>query len=755
MEGFLNLAWLLPVPPFLAFAAIILFLNRNKTVSALTAIGGVMVSLLIGWPIAFAVFFTPHFGEHPHYGELFTIPTGLTDFVIGYQVDPANAFMIFMVTFLLVMIFVYSSGYMTFPGHLRKEDYPEAYAQEKDPRYSRFMAYISLFATGMLGLVVSNSLLTFFVFWEIMGLCSYLLIGFWYEKPTAKRAAFKAFMTTRIGDTIMMVGMFLLYSWSNPSTLVFAEILKYENLVQLSERIVTIPLIGVTTPAIALIAVLIFFGTIGKSAQFPLHVWLPDAMEGPTPVSAMIHAATMVSAGVFLVVRMFPLFLVAGEVAPGVLTFVAFIGSFTALFASLIALTQWDIKRVLAYSTIAQLGFMVAALGVGAYAAALFHLITHAFFKGLLFLGSGSVIHGVEHGFHAAHAHGSGHEEEHVEAVTGEDSGKHGEHGGPLIRRIDGDLDPTDPQDMRNMGGLLKRMPLTGWTFIIGGLALSGFPFITAGFWSKDEILTAAWYNGNFLVFWVEVFAAFLTAFYVARQISLTFLAEPRSAGAANAPESVKRMTVPLLLLAPFAVALGWIGIPASFPILGGLAPNLLENVLEPYIEYQEMHVVHPSFTWLVLLASLVVALGGLGAGYLVYGKGLKQGQIDPLRRWLGPLWWVMHRKFYVDELYGYTILPLTRGVANFMYWIDDLWVIDPIINAIGRTTVSIARFAADFDRYVIDGAVGGFGWLASRAGGILRNAQNGQVQVYLMVVVVSVTIWLLLTALPMILTLV
>jgi NADH-quinone oxidoreductase subunit L len=757
MEGFLNLAWLLPVPPFLAFLAIILFLNRNKTVSALVAIGGVLVSFLIGWPIAFTVFLTDHFGAHPHYGELFTIPTGLTNFSIGYQVDPANALMIFMVTFLLLMIFIYASGYMTFPGHLRKDDYPEAYAQEKDPRYSRFMAYISLFATGMLGLVVSNSLLTFFVFWEVMGLCSYLLIGFWFEKPTAKRAAFKAFMTTRIGDTIMLIGMFLLYIYSEPSTLVFREILSLENLHQLSEHVVTVPLLGITAPIISVIAVLIFFGTIGKSAQFPLHVWLPDAMEGPTPVSALIHAATMVSAGVFLIVRMFPLFVVAGEVSPGVMTFVAFIGTFTALFASLIGLTQWDIKRVLAYSTIAQLGFMVAALGIGAYAAGLFHLITHAFFKALLFLGSGSVIHGVEHGFHHAHAH-AGHGNGHDETVGGEGGGEEDAHGhihGPgIISRPDGDLDPNDPQDMRNMGGLLKRMPVTGWTFIIGGLALAGFPFLTAGFWSKDEILTSSWYSGNFWIFWIEAFSAFLTAFYVARQISLTFLGQPRSEGAANAPESVKRMTVPLVLITPFAIALGWFGIPASFPVIGGIAPNFLEHLLEPYVEYYEMHVVHPTFSWIVLVASLVVALGGLGVGYLTY-RNFHAGAIDPLRRWLGPIWWVMHRKFYVDEFYGYTILPFTRGLAKFLYWVDDVWVLDPIINAIGRIAVWIARFAAAFDQYVVDGVVGGFASLASWAGSILRNSQNGQVQVYLMVVVVSVTIWLLLTALPMILTLV
>jgi NADH-quinone oxidoreductase subunit L len=441
------------------------------------------------------------------------------------------------------------------------------------------------------------------------------------------------------------------------------------------------------------------------------------------------------------------------------MNFVAITGGFTALFASLIGVTQWDIKRVLAYSTIAQLGFMIAALGVGAYVAGLFHLITHAFFKALLFLGSGSVIHGVEHGFHHAHAH-AGHGDSHDEDVGGEHGGEEGEtvsghHTRHVIHRADGDLDPHDPQDMRNMGGLLKRMPITGWTFIIGGLALSGFPFLTAGFWSKDEIMTSSWASGNFLIFWIEVFSAFLTAFYVARQISLTFLGQPRSEGAAHAPESVRSMTWPLILITPFAVALGWFGIPASFPLLGGIAPNLFEGVLEPYIEYHQMHVVHPEFTWIVLLASLVVALGGLGAGYLVYGKGLQEGQIDPLRRWLGPVWWVMHRKFYVDELYAYTILPFTRGLANFMYWIDDKWILDPIINGIGRVTVWIARFCADFDRYVVDGTVGGFAWLAARAGGVLRNAQNGQVQVYLMVVVVSVTIWLLLTALPMILTLV
>lgn len=739
MEGFLNIAWLVPVPTFLAFVAIILFLNRNKTVSALTAIFGAGFSFVLSWPIAFAAFLTDHFGEHPVYGELFRIPTGTSDIMIGFQVDPANALMLFMSSFLLVMIFIYASGYMTFPSHLDPELYPVSYAQGKDPRYSRFMAYISLFATGMLGLIVSNSLLTFFIFWEIMGLCSYMLIGFWYEKKTAQAASVKAFLTTRVGDTIMLVGMLLLYLMSKPSTLEFNQILQMENLEQLAGITIPLPLLGISMPAISLIAVLIFFGTVGKSAQFPLHVWLPDAMEGPTPVSAMIHAATMVSAGVFLLVRMFPLYYVAGETSPGVMTFVAFIGAFTALFASTIAVAQWDIKRVLAYSTISQLGYMVAAIGIGAWPAALFHLITHAFFKALLFLGSGSVIHGVEHGFHHAHEHSAHGEHEHAAA----------------IQRPDGVLDPNDPQDMRNMGGLLGRMPRTGWTFLIGGLALSGFPLITAGFWSKDEILAFAWSGGNTVVFWTLAVAAFLTAFYTARQIGLTFFGKPRSEGAVHAPESVGSMTWPLILITPFAIGLGWFGIPAHFPMVGGMVPNWLEHFLEPYIGLQGFHVAHPDFDWMPLLTSLVVALGGLAVGFLIYGRGLREGQVDPLRTVLGPIWVLFHRKYFVDEFYGYTIIPFTRGASKFLYWFDDRWVIDPIVDGIARAAVGVAKFAAAFDRLVVDGAVNGFGWMSDRMGRVLRQTQDGHVQVYLLVAVVTVTVWLLLKAMPIILTLV
>ncbi len=323
--------------------------------------------------------------------------------------------------------------------------------------YSRFFAFISLFAFAMFALVVTDNLLVLYAAWEIMGLCSYLLIGFWYARPSARDAAVKAFLTTRVGDMFMLLGMVILYTLTG--SLNYREILADPGVLG-SLAANPSPILGLSWAA--LIGLLIFAGTVGKSAQFPLHTWLPDAMEGPTPVSAMIHAATMVSAGVFLSARFFPLISAGWEAGQPLTTpmlVMAAIGSFTALFAALIALGQRDIKRVLAYSTISQLGYMVAALGIGAYGAAVFHLFTHAFFKALLFLGSGSVIHGMEHG----------------KLATG---------------------DTADPQDMFSMGGLRGKMPVTFWTFLAGALALSGFPLLTAGFWSKDEILSGA-FHGN------------------------------------------------------------------------------------------------------------------------------------------------------------------------------------------------------------------------------------------------------------------
>ena len=740
MEGLFSVTWVVPIPPFLAFLAILLFLNKNKRGSALTAIGAALISCVLGWGIAFASFFRDHFGDHPVDEAIYAIPTGATEFVIGYAVDPANALMLFMVPFLVLMIFIYSSGYMSFPHHLKAEQYPTAYAQGKDPRYSRFMAYICLFATGMLGLVVANNLLQFFVFWEVMGLCSYLLIGFWYEKASARAAAVKAFITTRIGDALLMIGLILLYVRSEPSTLRFSELFTKANLDQLAHTLVDLPLFG-EVHWISLIGVLIFCGAIGKSAQFPLHIWLPDAMEGPTPVSAMIHAATMVSAGVFLLVRMFPIYEFSGKVSGETLQFVAFIGAFTALFAATIAVAQWDIKRVLAYSTISQLGYMVAAIGMGAYVAALFHLLTHAFFKALLFLGSGSVIHGVEHGYHHAHEHG--HDD-------------HGDsHAEQIVRRADGVLDTEDAQDMRNMGGLLTRMPRTGWTFIIGGLALSGFPLITAGFWSKDEILAFAWDGNHQWVFWTLALSAFMTAFYTMRQIGLTFLGRARTEGASHAPESVASMTTPLILISIFAIAGGWFGIPEAFPVLGGAVPNWIAHFLEPYMKYMHLYPHHPDFNFVPLAVSIVVALGGLGAGYLVYGQGLKEGQTDPVARILGPIWWMWHRKYWIDELYNGTIVLFTMWLSRFLALFDREWIIDWVVNGVGRIAIRIGDLTSAFDRFVVDGFVDGVGWISDQAGHIARLLQDGRVQTYLLFGMLVLAVWLFLNVLPMILTLV
>ncbi len=738
MTALYDLTWFIAVPPALAFVLIILFTNSNKVLSASIAIGGVLVSLVLGWGVAFTAFLDHHLAEHPLYETLFRIPTGASAIHIGWALDPANALMLFMVTFLLVMIFIYSRGYMTFPPHLKPEAYPEAHAEHKDPRYSRFFAYISLFATGMLGLVTSNNLITFFVFWEIMGLCSYLLIGFWFEKESAKRAAFKAFVTTRIGDALMFAGLILLYIQSHPSSLDFGVLFSDTNLLELSNTYANLGFREFTW--LSIVTFLIFCGTIGKSAQFPLHIWLPDAMEGPTPVSAMIHAATMVSAGVFLLVRLYPLYDRALTITSATMTVMAAVGAFTALFAATIALTQWDIKRVLAYSTISQLGYMVAALGIGAYVAALFHLLTHAFFKALLFLGSGSVIHGMEHGHEHAHGHG-------------EDGHHNGHEAGPVHRK-DGVLDPNDPQDMRNMGGLLRHMPVTGYTFIIGGLALSGFPLITAGFWSKDEILASA-FAGHGVVFVVLALSAFLTAFYTMRQIALTFYGQPRTAMAEHASESTRSMTVPLVLISFFAITLGWIGIPGTFPVLGNLVPNWLGHYLEPFMEVIHIHVLHPEFNLIPLLVSVLVALGGLALGWIVYGRGLPAGKTDPLVDAFGALWQIWHRKYFVDELYDATVVRWSRNAAAFFADVDATWIIDPLVNWIGRMGVWIAALAAAADALLVDGIVNLIGKLMHWSGGVLTRLQDGKVQAYLVIALTVLSIWIALVGMPIVLTLV
>ncbi len=706
-----TIVWLLPLPPLLAFALIVLFTNRNKALSHGLAIGAALLSWLGSMVIFFTAVTTQHLGSNPITSVINWIPTADSWLKIGVRIDPLSAASLFFVAWTVLMIFIYSVGYHNYGqpagDHDQKGLQPHGatltdehghkhMVPSIEPMYSRFFAFIGLFAFGMYTLVVSDNLLTLFVGWEIMGLCSYLLIGFWYQKPSARAAMIKAFLTTRVGDVFMLLGIAYLYT--TVGSLSYSDIFNPATL----EKLGAMPAVGgiLGLSAAGLIGILLFIGTIGKSAQWPLHVWLPDAMEGPTPVSAMIHAATMVSAGVYMVIRMFPLLEVGST--PGhpsaAMSVLAVIGTFTAIFAATIAVAQNDIKRVLAYSTISQLGYMIAALGIGAYVAAGFHLITHAFFKALLFLGSGSVIHGVEHGV----------------LHTGE---------------------KVDPQNMLNMGGLRKKMPLTFWTFLIGGFALSGFPFITAGFWSKDEILADAFANGHWVVFAVLAVSAFLTAFYTMRQITLTFLGEPRSESAHHAQETPWTMTLPLVILAVFAVSIGWAGISESFPMIGGLVPNFVHEFLGSTLA--EMPEALPFNIW-PMLVSIIAALGGLSLGWLVY-RGQKAGAEDPLKVALGPVHAVLQNKYYFDELYNFLFVRPAYWISDtFTNQILDRGIIDGILHFIARVASNVGHvFRNYFDKPVVNGFGDLVGESVKRAGRGIKIIQTGKVQQYLLMALV------------------
>jgi NADH-quinone oxidoreductase subunit L len=685
--------WLLPLPPLLAFFAIILFTNKNKALSHGLAVGAAGLSWLGSMVVFIKALGTEEFGKHIFESAINWLPTGESWLQIGVRIDPLGAVTLFFVAWTVLMIFIYSIGYHNFgqpkgdhdvaglPPHgaTVTEHGKKHTVLSIEPMYSRFFAFIGLFAFGMFTLVVSNNLLTLFVGWEIMGLCSYLLIGFWYGKKSARDAAVKAFMTTRVGDVFMLLGIAFLYSATG--SLSFNVIFVEETLHHLAE--ISTPILGLS--GAGLIGLLLFIGTIGKSAQWPLHVWLPDAMEGPTPVSAMIHAATMVSAGVYAAIRMFPLL----SLDPATMSIVAFIGAFTALFAATIAVAQNDIKRVLAYSTISQLGFMIAALGIGAYVAAAFHLVTHAFFKALLFLGSGSVIHGMEHGV----------------LHTGDHS--------------------VDPQNMFNMGGLRKKMPITFWTFLIGGFALSGFPVLTAGFWSKDEILADAFGHGYMAVFITLAVAAFFTAFYTMRQITLTFLGEPRTKEAEHAQETPRTMTLPLVILAVFAVGFGWAGIPEHFPGLGGIVPNWFHEFVGGTLAE---HPEAVEFSWIPLATSLFVALGGLFLGWLVYRK-VESPQQDFLQI---P---VLKNKWYFDEAYNFLFVKPAYWIAEkFTYLFVDQKIIDGFLHAVARFSLFLGHvFRNYFDKPVVNELLGdGTGNLVKASGRSLRKIQAGRVQYYM-----------------------
>jgi NADH-quinone oxidoreductase subunit L len=660
-----RILWLIPAVPMVASGIIALLKQPRRKFASTLAIGSLGFSLLLslaafayvlsGWAHGAAVRETVNF-TWLHFGA--------TSVDLGWVIDPLAAVMLVMVSFVGLLIFIYSVGYMA-----------------HDENFTRFFCFMSLFAGAMLGVVISNSLLLLFMCWEIVGLTSYLLIGFWYQKPSAAAAAKKAFITTRVGDIFFFLGIVWLFS--STGTLLF-----YNNGTGSLEPIALANLLtqhaGLGLSAAGAIGLLIFAGAAGKSGQLPLHVWLPDAMEGPTPVSALIHAATMVAAGVYLVARVYPLMQIGAQ--PGgttvALTVVTWVGAATAVFAALIAVAQNDIKRILAYSTVSQLGYMMAGLGLGGVAVGMFHLITHAFFKALLFLGAGSVIHGC-------------HEE----------------------------------QDIRRMGGLKVNMPLTFITYAIGMLALCGFPIFFSGFWSKDGILEAAQHSTAIKgPFYLLVFGALLTAFYMTRQVCYVFLGYWR--GHKPAHESPSVMTTPLAILAFFAMALGLIGTPAwpwFHAFLEGRAAA-----------FSFHNLVEPSFLLLMATSTLVVFLG-LGFGWRLYGnKSPKPEEPDVLEKSVPWIWAPLRDRLYVDEFYGVTVIAFYKWWARVADWLDRrVW--GGIVALVAWLFALWAQLNRLLDINWVDGGFDKTCDEISSGGGLLASLQNGRVQNYLRILAVAV----------------
>ena len=620
-----GVVWAILLLPIGSMGVIALGTRPNPRWSGYAAIAGVALAFLFSlWVLDSVIDSDGHpLPYRTHEWLTLASPFGHELVVnLGLRVDGLTAIMLMVVTSVSLLVQVYSQGYMAGDGG-----------------YSRYFAYLSLFTTSMLGLILVDSILIIYVFWELVGLCSYLLIGFWFHKPSATRAAMKAFLVTRLGDVGLLLAILLI--WTKTGTFDIAQIQELAVAGAISVNVLTVFGLGV------------FAGAAGKSAQFPLHVWLPDAMEGPTPVSALIHAATMVAAGVYLLARLFPIF----EAADNARLTVAAIGGTTALIAALLGLVMTDIKRVLAYSTISQLGYMVLAIGVGGYVAAIFHLLTHAYFKALLFLGSGSVNHS------------------------------------------------TNTFDMRQMGGLRRMMPWTFATFLIASLSLSGiFPF--AGFWSKDEILGAAWsdQSAGGGLFWLALAVVFLTAFYMFRAIFMTFEGEYRGGEApehgghgadpSHPHESPWVMVVPLAVLAVPALLIGFANISGGIEhLLAGALPAESEETLHEF-----------NFSWGIALGSSAVALAGIGGAWLFYGaKVLSSERVGAALR---PVHTLLERKYYLDDLYEKVLVQnvLYRGVAGALEW---------------------------FDTNVVDAAANGVGIGAKLSSFGLSRLQTGQVQVY------------------------
>ena len=677
-ELLLNLSIAVLLLPLAGFVLVIFFgkrlprqgdwLETAIITSALALAGIVLYGKLTLFPHeTLSLNFTwVDFGDVPGIGAL--------KIVLGIGVDNLAAVMLVVVGIISTLVHFFSIGYM-----------------HGDVRYSRYFAYLGIFSFSMLMIVLANNLFMLYVGWELVGLSSYLLIGHWYEKKSASDAAMKAFIVNRVGDVGFFIGIMILFA--NFKTF---------NLAQIFESIHTGQLPFGSESWLTAAGVLIFCGAIGKSAQFPLHVWLPDAMEGPTPVSALIHAATMVAAGVYLVARTFPM------MTADALMVIAYIGAITAFISATIAIAQNDIKKVLAYSTISQLGYMVLGLGVGAYTAGFFHLVTHAMFKAGLFLGSGSIIHAMHNALH--------HQNDHH----------------------------TDAQDIRNMGGLRSKMPVTYWAFLIYTLSISGIPF-TSGFLSKDSILSGTLafgsLTGHYLIPIIGFFVAGLTAFYMFRLVILTFYGDhPDRLRFEHIHESPKVMTVPLVILAtlsifvfysynPFNPAGGWIVSSLERP--ESVVP-LSVAAASPEV-FEEAHH-HAHNTGMIL--SLLLAGAGILAAYLTYYW--KKISADNVAKSFSSIHKFLMNKWGFDDLYMGVIVNGVLVMTRMWKWFDDT-IIDGIVNGAGAATRVSSFVSGKFDSVVIDGLVNLTAYISGFGGLVLRKFQTGKVQTYIVFVVFGV----------------
>jgi NADH-quinone oxidoreductase subunit L len=674
----LRNAWLIPLIPALSFVAILLFGKRLPKKGAeigVAAIGASFVmSCIAAWQWidrvegatggheglrAFGRGMLQ--GEGGEHAVVEPVTRGFTwwqnggvDFSVGISIDGLAVMMMFVVTLVSFLVHVYSTSYM-----------------EGDRRFTHYYALLSLFTASMLLLVVADNTIELLVGWELVGLCSFVLIGHWWEEKPNADAAVKAFLTTRTGDIGLMIGIIVLFFAAGTFNIesINAQAVDGE--------------IGHTLLLVASSCLLL--GIIGKSGQFPLHTWLPDAMAGPTPVSALIHAATMVVAGVYLGARLFPVFFEGFSIDDGTINVMALVGGITIIIGAVLAFVQRDIKKVLAYSTISQLGYMVMGLGVGAWVAAVFHLFTHAFFKALLFLGAGSVSHsGSHHSF-----------------------------------------------DMKDdMGGLRKHMPITFWTFMIGSLALVAiFPF--AGFWSKDEILASAGKNEFEFFVVVGLVGALLTAAYMTRCVYLTFFGEYRGHG--HPHESPRAITVPLIVLAAFSALAGLVN-ASAFDI------EKFTEWVEPTVAFPVLE--HPEFEITGALLSLVFAGVGILLAYAYWFRELGPHGLTERNQFARNGYVFLENKYYLDYLYENVIVASIKGaIARASYWVNQN-VIDRAVNEVGTGATRVGRFAYDVvDQEVVDGAVNGIAVSTGETGGLLRYVQSGRVQRYALMLFAAVAL--------------